>query len=59
VGFSAEFNKHYSTVEEMADRISIFQSNSSIVEAMNEKNNGVSFRINASGDMTEQEFHKQ
>ena len=61
IGFAAQYNKHYSTTEELADRIDKWQKNKDKVKKLNEDNagTGVSFKINETGDLSAEEFHKR
>ena len=56
--FTAKYNKNYERVGDMDSRREIFLQNQAIVDEMNNDpaNEGVFFKINESGDLTDEEF---
>ena len=58
VGFCAQFNKHYDSVGSLDSHLEVYLSNQATVDYMNEVNTGVSFRMNETGDLTDDEFRQ-
>ena len=56
--FTAKYNKNYERVGDIDSRREIFLQNQAIVDEMNNDpaNEGVFFKINESGDLTDEEF---
>ena len=56
--FTAKYNKHYEKVGDIDCRRELFLQNQAIVDEMNNDpaNEGVFFKINETGDMTDEEF---
>ena len=59
--FTAKYNKNYERVGDIDSRREIFLQNQAIVDEMNNDpaNEGVFFKINESGDLTDVEFMVQ
>ena len=57
-GYAASFNKHYSTTAELEQRMQTWIQNGATVQWLNQNNsgNGVTFAMNATGDLTTAEF---
>jgi len=56
MGFIASMGKHYDSTEDYNNHLGAFNENRSRVEALNRDNDGVSFEMNFSGDMTDAEW---
>ena len=58
--FIGTFNKDYGTTDEMNDRMQVWLENKKIVDGLNAANadTGVTFGMNETGDMTDEEFAK-
>jgi len=56
MNFAVMNNKNYVSVEEMADRLEIYHQSHLEVEELNRINTGVSFELNYTADMKEDEF---
>jgi len=56
--FTAKYNKSYVKVSDDDYRREVFLQNQAIVDAMNndEANEGVKFKMNETGDWTDEEF---
>ena len=61
--FAAKYNKHYDSTEELGKRKKQFEKNENAVAAMNKKSKDigedVTFAINATGDLSEEEFKQR
>ena len=58
--FIGTFNKNYGSTDEMNDRMQIWLENKKVVDGLNAENagTGVTFGMNETGDMTDEEFAK-
>lgn len=56
MGFIASMGKHYDSTDEYEQKLGVFNENRSRVEELNRDNVGVSFEMNFSGDMTDEEW---
>ena len=60
--FAAKYNKQYNSAEELGKRKKEFEKNENAVAALNKKNKDVGenvrFAINATGDLSEEEFRQ-
>ena len=59
--FIGTFNKDYGSTSEMNNRMQVWLENKKTVEGLNEANagTGVTFGMNETGDMTDEEFLKR
>ena len=59
--FIGTFNKDYGSISEMNSRMHVWLENKKTVEDLNEANSGtgVTFGMNETGDMTDEEFLKR
>ena len=58
IGFCAQYNKQYGSVEDLDSHLEVYLSNQANVDYMNETNTGVSFKMNETGDLTDAEFRE-
>ena len=56
LGFAGQYNKHYKTTEQLADRIGIYLENKSIVQGLQGHDSDASFGLNETADLTDEEF---
>ena len=56
LGFAGQFNKHYRSTQEMADRIGIWQQNKAKVDSLRVHSSMATFELNETGDITDEEF---
>lgn len=58
INLASKFNKHFSTTEEVEERLRMFEYNYEKVALLNEKNRntGVRFAMNSSFDLSAEEF---
>jgi len=59
MGFVVEYDKDYTTIKEMEDRIEIFTENRIKAEELNRKSKGCTFGVNSNSDLTEAEYAKK
>ena len=59
LGFAGQFNKHYRSTQEMADRIGIWQQNKAKVDRLRVHSSMATFELNESADFTDEEFKMQ
>ena len=58
--FTGKYNKHYTSTEDIEARFNIWSENAAQVALLNAENagTGVTFKINHTGDLTEEEFSR-
>lgn len=59
MGYAGMYNWNYDKVEDMARGLENFQKNKARVQHLNETNRGVSFAINASANLDDEEWRKK
>ena len=59
VGFAAAYNKDYDSMGELEFRRGVWFGNRKAVDRLNRKNKGVSFELNETADMTDDEFESR